>query len=113
MSNIGNMDAMSKNLLYYMDKYNVSQKELSEITNVSQGTVCHWIKARRYPRIDKIEMMARYFGVTKSDLIESKTPEQHREDELNDELASALVDLNIEEIMRVLDFIAGIKSSRK
>ena len=29
--------------------------------------------ARTYPRIDKIEMMANYFGIEKSDLVEKKS----------------------------------------
>jgi hypothetical protein len=30
------------------------------------------MKAKKYPRIDKIEFMANYFGINKSDLIENK-----------------------------------------
>ena len=32
-----------------------------------------WINGRTYPRIDKIEKMAQYFGVQKSDLVESQS----------------------------------------
>lgn len=31
------------------------------------------LKGNTYPRIDKIEMMANYFGIEKSDLIEDKS----------------------------------------
>ena len=33
-------------------------------------TFTDWINAKTYPRIDKIEMMANYFGVSKADLVE-------------------------------------------
>lgn len=33
-------------------------------------TVLDWVNAKTYPRIDKIELMSRYFGVDKSDLVE-------------------------------------------
>src|SRR5699024_6313467 len=39
---------------------------------VSYSTLSDWVNAKTYPRIDKIEMMANYFGVSKSDLVEDK-----------------------------------------
>ena len=38
-------------------------------------TVRDWLKGITYPRIGKIELLADYFGVNKSDLIEDKTQE--------------------------------------
>lgn len=35
-------------------------------------TFADWYNGKKYPRIDKIEMLADYFGVLKSDLIEDK-----------------------------------------
>lgn len=35
-------------------------------------TFSDWINGKKYPRIDKIEMMANYFNIAKSDLVESK-----------------------------------------
>ena len=72
MSNIGNKEAMAKNLAYYMDRSGKSQKEMAEIVGVATSTFNDWMKARKYPRIDKIEIMADYFGILKSDLIEEK-----------------------------------------
>lgn len=62
----------AENLRYYMRLFAVSQKELAEILNVKASTVSEWANARKYPRIDKIEAIARYFHVEKSDLIENK-----------------------------------------
>ena len=48
------------------------------------STVSDWMHARTYPRIDKIEMMANYFVIEKSDLVEqksSKTIELNKKDE--------------------------------
>ena len=36
-------------------------------------TFSDWINAKTYPRIDKIELLANYFGVLKSDLVEDKS----------------------------------------
>ena len=42
---------------------------------VSYSTFSDWYNAKKYPRIDKIELLANYFGVEKSDLIESHEKE--------------------------------------
>jgi hypothetical protein len=34
------------------------------------------LNAKKYPRIDKIEILADYFGILKSDLIEDKSAEK-------------------------------------
>lgn len=70
MSNLGNKKTMSKNLKKYLKLYNVSRIQLSESLGISYSTVSDWINGNAYPRIDKIEMMANYFGINKSDLVE-------------------------------------------
>lgn len=72
MSNIGNKETFSKNLLYYVKISGRDQKEIAEYLGVAPSTFNEWIKAKKYPRIDKIEKMANYFGILKSDLIEEK-----------------------------------------
>ena len=44
---------------------------VAEAVGVAPSTFNEWMKAKKYPRIDKIEMLANYFGILKSDLIES------------------------------------------
>jgi len=72
MSNIGNKKTMAENLSYYIDLSGKNQKELAEIFGVAYSTFNDWVNGKKYPRIDKIEMMANYFGIQKSDLIEDK-----------------------------------------
>ena len=56
----------------YMQESGKSQKEMAEVVGVSAPTFNEWINAKKYPRIDKIQIMADYFGIKKSDLIEEK-----------------------------------------
>jgi transcriptional regulator with XRE-family HTH domain len=72
MSNIGNKETMAKNLAYYVERSGRTQKELAEVAGVAASTFNDWMKGKKYPRIDKIERLANYFGVLKSDLIEEK-----------------------------------------
>lgn len=73
MRDIGNKEAMAQNLKRLMDERNLTAKEFSKIMGYPYTTLLSWLKADNYPRIDKIEEMARYFGVLKSELIEEKT----------------------------------------
>ena len=65
-------EVFAKNLKRYMEENGENQKELAEIVGVSAPTVNDWLKAKIYPRIDKIEILANHFGILKSDLIEDK-----------------------------------------
>ena len=65
-------EVFAKNLKMYMERRGKTQKELAEIVGVSAPTMHDWLKGKKYPRIDKIEILADYFGILKSDLIEDK-----------------------------------------
>ena len=65
-------EVFAKNLRHLMDENGKNQKEIAEIVGVSAPTVNDWLKAKIYPRIDKIEILANHFGILKSDLIEAK-----------------------------------------
>lgn len=70
MSSIGNKEVFAKNLTAYLERFNKSQREMADIVGVSPSTFNDWANGRKYPRIDKIEFLANYFGIKKSDLIE-------------------------------------------
>lgn len=70
MSNLGNKKIMAKNIQYYMDKYEKSRQDMCDALGVKYTTFTDWVKGNSYPRIDKIELMANYFGISKADLVE-------------------------------------------
>ena len=82
MSSIGNKETFAKNLEKYLNRSGKSQREMAEIVGVSSSTFNEWMKAKKYPRIDKIEFMAEYFGILKSDLIEDADDKKISPDEL-------------------------------
>ena len=91
MSSLGNKQVFSENLKYYIEKSGKDRKELAEIWGFPYSTVTEWINAKKYPRIDRIEIMADYFGILKSDLIEVRTQEHRQMQQHN----SVLADLTI------------------
>ena len=77
MSNIGNKEIFAKNLAHYLERSGKDQKEMAEIVGVAPSTFNEWMRAKKYPRMDKIEMLANFFGILKSDLIEEAGEEGH------------------------------------
>ncbi len=73
-----NKNIFATNLKRYMALNEKTRKDISEALGISYYTVTDWVKGKKYPRMDKVEMLADYFGILKSDLIEEKT-EEHRE----------------------------------
>lgn len=63
----------AKNLNKYMSENNKKPKDLCLLLNVGKSTVSSWCNAEKIPRMDKIEILAKYFGILKSDLIEEKS----------------------------------------
>lgn len=67
-----NKEIFSINLKKLMDQKGVSRQDLSKVLGVSYFTISDWVNGKKYPRMDKVEMLADFFGVLKSDLIEEK-----------------------------------------
>lgn len=75
MSNLGNKQIMANNILFYMEKFGKSRNDMCNALGVKYTTFTDWVKGKSYPRIDKIELMANYFGISKADLVEERTSE--------------------------------------
>lgn len=69
-SNLGNKEIMAKNISRLMNLNNVDRNKLSKELDVKYTTLSDWINGKTYPRIDKIELLANYFGVSKAELVE-------------------------------------------
>jgi len=108
---LGNKEVLSKNLKYYIEKSGKDRIELAEIWEVPYSTLTGWINAQKYPRIDKIEKMADYFGILKSDLIEEKLTDEQKAG--NEALAGIIVRLRMDagfrQIVETLDALDAEK----
>ena len=71
---LGNKRIMSNNIKRHLAQRGLNIKDFSTEMDFKYTTVLDWVNAKTYPRIDKIELMARYFGVDKSDLVEEYNP---------------------------------------
>lgn len=72
MSDLGNKIVMANNIKKCLQRLGITQKELCEALGFKETTVSSWMSGKSYPRIDRIEKMAEYFGIKKADLIEEQ-----------------------------------------
>lgn len=71
----GKQRNFSKNLKYYMELNNKDRNDICRDLRLPYTTFAEWYNGNIYPRIDKIEMLANYFHIKKSDLIENHDSE--------------------------------------
>ena len=69
---MNNKNIFASNLKHYMYINQKTRKDVSEAIGVSYYTFSDWVNGKKYPRMDKVELLAEYFGILKSDLIEEK-----------------------------------------
>lgn len=74
-----NKQILARNIKIYMNRKGVTIQMMCDDLGFKYTTVMDWIKAVTYPRIGKIEAMANYFGIQKSDLIEDKLMDETKQ----------------------------------
>lgn len=84
----------AKNLSNLLARNKKTQADLVADLRLNKSTVSTWVNGTKMPRMNKIEQLADYFGVEKSDLIEDKsdTDEQYYNDPSVSEYAQVVKD---------------------
>ena len=62
-------EIFSKNLRHYLSINNKTQSDLSRDLKITTSTISDWVNAKKYPRMDKVQLLADYLGIKKSDLV--------------------------------------------
>lgn len=106
---VENKDVFAKNLRNLIAKSGKDRREIADSLNFPYSTLTEWVNGKKYPRIDRIEKLAEYFKVSKSDLIEDF--EQKQKD--NDVLATIIVKLRMnKELLDVVDKLTRLDKSK-
>lgn len=84
----------SKNLKYYLDLNEKTQQDLVKDLGLSSSTVSNWYTGLKLPRMNKIEMLANYFGINKSDLLEKKSISKNESINLSKAESKLLLNFN-------------------
>jgi len=59
----------AQNLKNIMQKRNKTQSDLVKDLSFRQATVSDWLNGKKYPRMDKVEKLANYLGVSINELL--------------------------------------------
>ena len=92
----------TKNLNRLIEQRDLTQTEIADAIGVSQQTFNTWCRGLAIPRMGKIQALADYFGVKKSDLLEEKESKPVSPFEVM--LASTMSELNEEGREKVLEY---------
>lgn len=89
----------AKNFNHYLIIKGKTQNDIVRDLQITASTVSDWANAKKYPRVDKMQKLADYFGILKSDLTE-----EHAEAQMTDdiELQEYLEELKNRPEMRML-----------
>lgn len=107
-------EVFSRNLKKYMALSGKSRREICEALGYSYFTFSDWVVGKKMPRMDKVEQLANYFGILKSDLIEEKK-ETAPKDGLSEAkqqllaLAENCSEEEAERLLQVMELILGKK----
>lgn len=73
MTDIDQKKIFSKNLNYFLSQTSKTQKEVADAISVSPQTFNTWCQGIALPRMGKVQKLADYFHIEKSDLIDERT----------------------------------------
>ena len=90
---------MADNINRLMREHGIERKALAKRIGVPYSSLTDWANGRTYPRIDKIQMLADFFGVEKSELVEEHTEPAYY---IDDETARVAQELHDDPELRVL-----------
>lgn len=106
---IGNKEVFAKNLKTFMVMSGKDRKEIGKALGLPYSTLTDWMNGKKYPRINNIEKLAEYFGVSKSDLIEDF--ENKKKD--NDRLSTIIVKLRMDkDLLDVTEKVVSLNKAQ-
>ena len=104
-----NKAVLAVNLRKYIRMCGKDRKEIARALGIPYSTLTDWVNGNKYPRINNIEKMADYFGVSKSDIIEDF--EQKQKD--NDVLADIIVKIRMnKDLMEVVNKVVSLDNAQ-
>ena len=96
-----------------MEQKGVDRNTLCADLDLKYTTVRDWLKGITYPRIGKIELLANYFNINKSDLIENKISTAQPSDSLLEKITNTARKLNTDNKKIVLRTSEDLWKSQK
>ena len=103
-----NKEIFAYNLNYYMSSNGKSRKDVADAIGVSYFTFTDWVKGKKYPRMNRVEQLAKYFGIKISDLVEKRSKENPAE--MAEKHAEMLKD---EDLIEMYEFYKTLNAKKR
>ena len=84
----------ANNLKYLLKREGLKYKDFAIAINSKYTMVLDWVNARNFPRIEKLEIIAKYFAVQKSVLLDEQMPTHISVLDLEDLMNQTLTAIN-------------------
>lgn len=93
----------AKNLKYYMALNGKNQIDLMNDLKISSSTLSNWCTGLKLPRMDKVQMLADYFAINKSDLLEENLSKSSKRAVRINVLGRVAAGIPLEAIEEIID----------
>ena len=101
---------IARNLRRLLIEKDKTQADLCHDLGINKGTVSSWCNGTRIPRMDKIDMLCRYLGCTRSDLMEERR-ESPLEEERNSLIRLAMT-ADLENVKTALILLTALETKK-
>jgi transcriptional regulator with XRE-family HTH domain len=112
MEELSIREIFPKRLLYYMRENGKNRNDIVRDLGFKYSTIRDWEKGLTVPRMDKVEMLANYFGCSNADLLEDKKEKPTVDDGLSDDmikLIERIKTLPVDKVRMLLQVAESIK----
>lgn len=109
-----NKSIFATNLKRLMAANHKTRRQICNDLGFSYYTFSDWVNGKKYPRMDKVELLAKYFGVLKSDLIEEKTEGHRQMQKNNDIITDAVIKMRTDsEFLSLVECLMKLDSEKQ
>lgn len=98
----------SKNLTYYMNLYGKTQADIINALGVNKSAISTWCNGTRLPRMDKVDALAKYFNILRSELIDEDGPKKRLKRENEERLLTSYNQLNTTGKEKVIEYASDL-----
>lgn len=109
MSDIDERIVFAENLREIMKEKGIEQKTLAQVIGVSDAAVSFWLNGQKYPSPGKVQKIADFLGVRKSQLIDKNPPVSFKVELILSKLERLSPD-NLQLVENLIDTLLGYQN---
>lgn len=83
---------IAKNLKRIAYEHDKTQAQISQDLGIHKATISAWMNGTRTPKMSKIDMLCRYFGCTRADIMEPHDDQHHHINPETEQIAQTIYD---------------------